>query len=189
MASSSTSSGASLSRARATASRCRSPSGEPLALLADVPVQPARQPLYEPGQMRLRYRPVQRSVIRLRIGEKQVVAHRVVEDVGVLGDDPDPGSQIFLGVAADVASTETDLTAIGVPETQDQARPACSCPSRSAPRRRPGCRAAEANDDILQRRRTVSLRSGSSPGRSASVTFLWQEQGFTRVRDLGARSR
>jgi hypothetical protein len=70
--------------------------------------------------MRFPYCPVQRSVVRLRIGEKQVVSHRVVEDVGILGDDPDPGSQIHLGVAADIPAAETDLAAIGVPETQDQ---------------------------------------------------------------------
>ena len=60
-------------------------------------------------------------VCRLGSGEEQVGAQGVVEDVGVLGDDPDQGPYVVLGVPADVAASDGDFALCRVPEAQDEA--------------------------------------------------------------------
>src|SRR5918995_6276026 len=135
--------------------------------------------------MRFPYCPMQRSVVRLRVGEKQVAAQGVVEDVGVLGDDPDPGSQIFLGIAADIPATESYLAAIGVPETQDQTyQRALARPARPHDRDPPS--GPQYERDIPQRRRALFFIAEAHPVQRQRAG-LWQGRGVTRVRDQGVR--
>src|SRR5215218_11265473 len=133
--------------------------------------------------MRLPYCPVQRSVVCLRVSEKQVVAHRVIEDVGVLGDDPDPRPEILPGVAADIPAAETDLAAVGVPETKDQVDQRAL--SRAAwPHDRNPAAWPQNEGDVLQRRRTTFFVSEAHPVQRQRAV-LWQGQGLGRVLDLG----
>jgi hypothetical protein len=67
---------------------------------------------------------------RLGPGEKQIGAQGVVEDVGVLGDDPDQGPYVVLDVPADVAPSDEGFALGRVPEAQDEAgERALRCPA------------------------------------------------------------
>jgi len=77
--------------------------------------------LHEFVELGLRQDGAEFVICRLGSGKEQVGAQGVVEDVGVLGDDPDQGSYVGLGVPVDVVPSDGNCTLRRVPEAQGEA--------------------------------------------------------------------
>src|SRR5215207_2436288 len=97
--------------------------------------------------------------------------------------DTDHCSEILLGVAADIQAAETDLAAVGVPETKDQAGQRALARAARPHYRNPAAR-PQNEGDVPQRRRTVFIVSEAHPVQRQRAV-LWQGQGLGRVLDLG----
>src|SRR5215216_560470 len=85
-------------------------------LLTERILQTTRQALHEVGELGKGKDSSQIFVSRLRSREEQVGAKGVVEDEGVLGDNPDQAAHIVLTVSAKVVTAEVYPTRRRIPE-------------------------------------------------------------------------